>query len=328
MRLATLIAALLVATSAHAVWGGDTDESVNQDQHQGQAQGQLQGQAQQMGQDQGQHQWSKSDADATGVGLGVGLGYGEGGDASSYAKGGKASSDSSSHSGALSGSASGAISGSYSDGSRAKSGSTSQVGDLHGGEHHLQAGDATTGPVSTTNAPTTNITTKNRSLQVNLAMAPVNINDCMTASHTGGGTGAGSGGFLNFQWAGINKSCFAQKMAEAEDDLHTQVMLKCSIPTYRDAVAFEISPTGTVSRVKGNKQVHCIQRELDVANTLLANFEEYVNEVEELRMDLEAMQGIEGYDDSELRKRLRTLEAVAHRPNQGFLLDPHQDHKE
>lgn len=194
-----------------------------------------------------------------------------------------------------------------------------------GGHSEATAGDssASTGPVTTgdlTSSPETNIsnTTKNRSLMVNMAMAPVNIVDCLTASHIGG---YGRDGGALVQWAGINHACLAQKMAEAEDDTQTAAMLKCSIKTYRNAVAFVIGDDGAARRVKGNRHIHCIEREMALAMAVIEAqvIEQIQAELTELTATLIEVQNVEGYDDTALRERIAALEAVAHAPAQSSL---------
>lgn len=128
-------------------------------------------------------------------------------------------------------------------------------------------------PTLTSN-PDTDITTNTRTTMLNLSMAPVNINDCLTASHIGGGLKEGA---ALIQWAGVNKSCLAAKLAESEENALTAIMLKCSIPTYRDAVAYTVAPDGSVKKVKGNKQMHCIERDVQIADAMLDELREYVD---------------------------------------------------
>lgn len=126
----------------------------------------------------------------------------------------------------------------------------------------------------------TSFTTKNKAQYINLMMAPVNIEGCLTANHIGGGNGSG-GGLV--QWAGMNQKCFQNALADAERHVVTRAKMKCAIAEYRDGMAFtvrEIEGQVVAEQFKGNKaekQAFCIEETIAVIRGQIDYLSQLVN---------------------------------------------------
>ena len=109
-----------------------------------------------------------------------------------------------------------------------------------GGDGYSEGGDAFSegGTVGNINAGTgdSSVKNKNKSNYLNFGMAVVNIADCMSAKHIGGG-GNGGGGLI--QWASTDRTCVMNKMADAERHVNTRARLKCGAKEYREAMTFD-----------------------------------------------------------------------------------------
>ena len=90
-------------------------------------------------------------------------------------------------------------------------------------------------------------------MYLNLSMAEINIEGCMTGSHVGGG---GKTGGALIQWAGLNIPCFMNEMAESERHVETRARLKCASKPYRNAIAYDFP--------KKERQAQCITWTINV----------------------------------------------------------------
>jgi len=116
--------------------------------------------------------------------------------------------------------------------------------------------------------------------------------DCFTGAQ-GGGQSAdadkGTSGFLGLHW--LNKSCWLQKQASAEQDIELNARLRCGDPKYRNAIAYDVP--------KRDRQRTCISMKVASAKQQMNQFEADMAEIEaSSKQRLEELQSCHARIDS------------------------------
>lgn len=97
--------------------------------------------------------------------------------------------------------------------------------------------------------------------------------DCFTGAQGGGqlaDADDGASGFLGLHL--LNKSCWLQKQASAEQDIELNARLRCGDKHYRNAIAYDVP--------RSERQATCIRMKIASARAQMDNFEDELAELE------------------------------------------------